>query len=63
LHYNNKYLTKVKKNEVEKIFLNGRGGGDFRGESDLVGSWARDLISVSKELPTGYKELIFDLVE
>ncbi len=42
---------------------NGRGGGDFRGESDLVGSWARDLISVSKDLPNGYKELVFDLIE
>ena len=40
-----------------------RGGGDFRGESDLVGSWARDLISVSKDLPNGYKELVFDLIE
>jgi hypothetical protein len=42
---------------------NGRGGGDFRGESDFVGSWARDLISVSKDLPNGYKELVFDLIE
>lgn len=42
---------------------NGRGGGDFRGDNSLVGSWARDLISVSKTQPEGYKELIFDLVE
>jgi hypothetical protein len=42
---------------------NGRGGGDFRGDSELVGSWSRCLISVSEELPEGYTELEFDLVE
>ena len=42
---------------------NGRGGGDFRGDSDLIGSWARDLISIGRDVPEGYKELIFDLVE
>jgi hypothetical protein len=45
---------------------NGRGGGDFRGESDLVGSWARDIISIESkkaDIPKGYTELIFDLVE
>lgn len=43
---------------------NGRGGGDFRGdEKDVVGSWARDVISVSKEIPSDYKELVFDLDE
>ncbi len=42
---------------------NGRGGGDYRGHSELVGSWSRNLISVSEELPEGFEELIFDLVE
>ena len=48
---------------------NGRGGGDFRGENDLIGSWARDVISVEKTNPlvttgtTDYKEIVFDLVE
>ena len=45
---------------------NGRGGGDFRGESELVGSWARDIISVESkkaDIPKDYTELIFDLVE
>jgi hypothetical protein len=42
---------------------NGRGGGDFRGYSELVGSWSRNLISVSEELPEGYTELEFDIVE
>ena len=31
---------------------NGRGGGDYNGPSmDLVGRWARDVISVEKEAP------------
>jgi hypothetical protein len=42
---------------------NGRGGGDFRGDSELVGSWSRNLISVSEELPEGYTELEFDIME
>lgn len=42
---------------------NGQGGGDFRGESDLIGSWARDVISVEKTIPEGYEFIVFDLVE
>ena len=29
---------------------NGQGGGDFRGDSKLVGKWARDIISVEKDI-------------
>ena len=42
---------------------NGRGGGDYRGDSPLVGSWARDVISVEVDAPEGFEEIIFDLVE
>lgn len=42
---------------------NGRGGGDFKGEHDLIGSWARDIISVEAVKPLNYKEVVFDLVE
>ena len=42
---------------------NGRGGGDYRGESPLIGSWARDIISVEEVAPEGFEELVFDLVE
>ena len=42
---------------------NGRGGGDYRGESEIVGQWARDMISVSKEVPEEFTEFIFDLTE
>jgi hypothetical protein len=37
---------------------NGRGGGDYSGKNEnLVGSWARDVISVEKAAPAGYEEL------
>jgi len=50
---------------------NGLGGGDFRGDdkNEIVGSWARDVISVEKENPrmvTGtmdYQEMEFTLFE
>jgi hypothetical protein len=49
---------------------NGRGGGDFRGdEKGIVGSWARDVISVEKDNPKvlhgmmDYTEIVFDLEE
>jgi hypothetical protein len=36
-----------------------RGGGDFRGikGAEFVGTWARDLISVSSKKPIGFKEI------
>ena len=42
---------------------NGRGGGDFRGESSLIGLWARDLISVSDIEPIGDEIFVFDLIK
>lgn len=44
---------------------NGGGGGDYRGNDpkDIIGSWARNVISVEAVIPEGYEELIFDLVE
>lgn len=33
---------------------NGRGGGDFRGDDDNVGAWARDRLSLEKEIPEGF---------
>jgi hypothetical protein len=52
---------------------NGRGGGDFhintekkQGNVELIGTWARDRISVvstKTEIPKDFTELIFDLVE
>ena len=45
---------------------NGRGGGDFRGESELIGRWSRDKIGVASrkaDIPKDFKEVIFDLTE
>lgn len=42
---------------------NGRGGGDFRGSHPLIGSWARDRISVETMYPPDFNELFFDLAE
>jgi hypothetical protein len=40
---------------------NGRGGGDYRGDSPLIGAWARDVISVEEVKPEGFEELVFYL--
>jgi hypothetical protein len=38
---------------------NQRGGGDYWGNnSELCGTWARDIISVTNEQPLGYEELV-----
>lgn len=34
---------------------NGRGGGDFHGEDALIGSWARDIISLEDHLIDGFR--------
>ena len=37
---------------------NGRGGGDYDGvNSDKVGSWAWDEVSIKKEFPYDFKKL------
>jgi hypothetical protein len=37
---------------------NGRGGGDYYGQGEkLVGTWARNVISIEKEIPEGYTKL------
>lgn len=42
---------------------NGRGGGDYHGDSPLVGAWARDVISVEEGAPTAdFEEIAFSLV-
>ena len=43
---------------------NGRGGGDYMGhDSELVGTWARDIISLELESPLGYDELVCEFSE
>jgi len=37
---------------------NGNGGGDYYGENkNIVGTWARDVISISDTVPEGFTEL------
>jgi hypothetical protein len=43
---------------------NGRGGGDYHSKNkELVGKWSRDVISVEKEKPEEYTELICEFSE
>ncbi len=43
---------------------NGRGGGDYKGQNmDLIGTWARDVLSVEREFPEGYTELECDFAD
>lgn len=38
---------------------NGRGGGDYRSDNtEYVGIWARDSISVGNRIPEGYTEIV-----
>ena len=41
---------------------NGRGGGDFRGDTPLIGAWARDVISVEEVAPADFEEIVFNLI-
>ena len=43
---------------------NGRGGGDYCGsDMELVGTWARNVISVERQVPEGYSELVCNFTE
>ena len=43
---------------------NGAGGGDYYGSNEiLVGSWARDVISIDEEIPENYTELVCEFIE
>lgn len=64
-HTKQLYVDKNKcKNTIHPLPLltaegNGRGGGDYRGTNlELVGSWARDVISVERVMPNHFTELV-----
>lgn len=43
---------------------NGRGCGDYRGTNEfMVGSWAMDLLSFTKERPNGMDEILIPFIE
>lgn len=71
-HSKQLFVDKWKVPNVNNLFIhplplltaegNGLGGGDYHGDSKLVGSWARDIISVEYTAPDGFQELVFDLI-
>ena len=61
-HTKKQYVTKTGRQFHPLPLLtaegNGRGGGDYKGSCEnLVGTWARDLISVEVVAPPDYSEL------
>jgi hypothetical protein len=71
-HSKQLYVDKWKVQNVNNLFIhplplltaegNGLSGGDYHGNSKLVGSWARDIISVEYAAPQGFQEIVFDLI-
>jgi hypothetical protein len=69
-HTKKMYVDKCKsKSNIHPLPLlisegNGNGGGDYTGDNvELCGTWARDIISVEKEIPENYLELICDFCD
>jgi hypothetical protein len=68
-HTKKQYVDKQKQKVYHPLPLltaegNGKGGGDFRGKGeDLIGIWARDILSVEKEIPDNFTELICEFKE
>jgi hypothetical protein len=64
-------LHKVEDNDGWKIHPlslltcegNGRGGGDFHGDDERIGMWARDHISMEYTAPEGYQEVDGTFIE
>ena len=54
------FVNKFGAQNVSHMF-DGNGSGDFRGDSNIVGSWARHVISVDSNVPADYTELAFNL--
>jgi hypothetical protein len=68
-HTKKQYIDKLNKMNSDKIHPlplltcegNGRGGGDYYGTESFIGSWARDVISVSNIQPNDFEEFEFDI--
>ena len=63
-HTTKQYVDKYAKGTLHPLPLltaegTGRGGGDYR-EDPLVGTWARHVVSMEKEIPHGYDVLVCD---
>jgi hypothetical protein len=68
-HTKKLYVDKHKKIHIDETipihplpFLtcegNGASSSDIHSNSDLLGSWARDVLSVERQVPEGYTELV-----
>lgn len=42
---------------------NGRGGGDYHGDNNYVGTWSRNRIALMKKPPLGFKEITPNFIE
>lgn len=42
---------------------NGRGGGDYEGDNDYVGTWSRCVVNLMKEIPEGFTEITPNFIE
>jgi hypothetical protein len=67
-HTKKEYIIK-KNNIIHPLPLltaegNGLGGGDYYGKNvNLIGSWARDVISINNLVPEDYKEIVCNFDE
>ena len=65
-HSKKQFIDKRKHSNYHPLPLltaegNGRGGGDYNGKNEeLIGIWARDLMSIEKDIPEGYNEFECD---
>ena len=72
-HTKKEYCSKRNLGETDRLIHslslitaegNGRGGGDYSGyDLFYVGTWARDSISIEKEVPEGYVYVMFNFKE
>jgi hypothetical protein len=66
-HTKKEYVMKINAYHPLPILTaegNGRGGGDYHGaDEDLVGTWARDVISVEMQAPEEYTMLVHSFGE
>lgn len=63
-HTKKQYIDKKKHHKYHPLPLlvaegNGRGGGDYRGiNENIIGTWARDVLSVDNIIPGDHVELV-----
>lgn len=63
-HTTRQFVDKLKVPQLHPLPLltcegNGRGGGDYQGDSPLIGCWARHVISVEQAVDPDFEEISF----